>query len=148
MSYETLTVEVIDRLAVVTINRPEVRNALSRQVLADLRAALAALRDDHEVGAVAFTGAGDKAFIAGAGDGDGTDLVVVAQHRQRGAEVGKHLPAQRVAHLRTVDGDDGEPVGHLDGQRLVAHDAGPGLNAGMPVMARPMISVWISSVPS
>jgi enoyl-CoA hydratase/carnithine racemase len=66
MSYETLTVEVIDRLAVVTINRPEVRNALSRQVLADLRAALAALRDDHEVGAVAFTGAGDKAFIAGA----------------------------------------------------------------------------------
>jgi enoyl-CoA hydratase/carnithine racemase len=66
MSYQTLTVEVIDRLAVVTINRPEVRNALSRQVLADLRAALAALRDDHEVGAVAFTGAGDKAFIAGA----------------------------------------------------------------------------------
>jgi enoyl-CoA hydratase/carnithine racemase len=66
MSYETLTVEVIDRLAVVTINRPEVRNALSRQVLTDLRAALAALRDDHEVGAVAFTGAGDKAFIAGA----------------------------------------------------------------------------------
>jgi enoyl-CoA hydratase/carnithine racemase len=66
MSYETLTVEVIDRLAVVTINRPEVRNALSRQVLADLRAALAALRVDDEVGAVAFTGAGDKAFIAGA----------------------------------------------------------------------------------
>jgi enoyl-CoA hydratase/carnithine racemase len=66
MSYQTLTVEVIDRLAVVTINRPEVRNALSGQVLADLRAALAALRDDHEVGAVAFTGAGDKAFIAGA----------------------------------------------------------------------------------
>jgi enoyl-CoA hydratase/carnithine racemase len=66
MSYETLTVEVTDRLAVVTINRPDVRNALSRQVLADLRAVLAVLRDDDEVGAVAFTGAGDKAFVAGA----------------------------------------------------------------------------------
>ncbi|MCV2489048.1 enoyl-CoA hydratase-related protein [Geodermatophilus sp. YIM 151500] len=66
MSHPTLTVEVSDRLAVVTINRPELRNALSRQVLADLQDVLAVLRDDDEVGAVAFTGAGDKAFVAGA----------------------------------------------------------------------------------
>jgi enoyl-CoA hydratase/carnithine racemase len=66
MSYETLTVELTDRLAVITISRPEVRNALSRQVLADLRAALAVLRDDDGVGAVAVTGAGEKAFVAGA----------------------------------------------------------------------------------
>jgi enoyl-CoA hydratase/carnithine racemase len=66
MSYETVTVEVTDRLAVVTISRPEVHNALSRQVLADLRAALAVLRDDDEVGVVAITGAGDRAFVAGA----------------------------------------------------------------------------------
>jgi enoyl-CoA hydratase/carnithine racemase len=66
MSYETLTVDVTDRLALITISRPEVRNALSRQVLADLRAALAVLRDDDEVGAVAVTGAGEKAFVAGA----------------------------------------------------------------------------------
>ena len=46
------------RLATVTINRPEVRNALNRQVLADIRAALARLRTDDEVGAVVFTGAG------------------------------------------------------------------------------------------
>jgi enoyl-CoA hydratase/carnithine racemase len=66
MTYETLTVEVTDRLAVVTISRPEVRNALSRQVLADLRAALATLRADDQVGVVAITGAGEKAFVAGA----------------------------------------------------------------------------------
>jgi len=66
MTYQTLTVEVTDRLAIVTINRPEVRNALSRQVLADLRAALTALRQDDAVGVVAITGAGDKAFVAGA----------------------------------------------------------------------------------
>ena len=62
----TLLIEVEDELATVTINRPEVRNALNAQVLADMRAALARLRTDDEVGAVVFTGAGDKAFVAGA----------------------------------------------------------------------------------
>lgn len=65
-AYETLLVEVVERVAVVTINRPQVRNALSRQVQLDLGSALAALRDDDGVGAVVFTGAGDKAFVAGA----------------------------------------------------------------------------------
>ena len=63
---ETLTVDVTDRLALVTINRPEVRNALSRQVLAELRDALAELRDRDDVGLVAITGTGEKAFVAGA----------------------------------------------------------------------------------
>ena len=63
---ETLTVAVDDRLAVVTVDRPEVRNALSRQVLAELRDVLADLRARDDVGLVAFTGAGDKAFVAGA----------------------------------------------------------------------------------
>jgi enoyl-CoA hydratase/carnithine racemase len=62
----TVTVDVTDRLAIVTINRPEARNALSRQVLTDLRAALATLRGDDRVGVVAITGAGDRAFAAGA----------------------------------------------------------------------------------
>ncbi len=65
--FETLTVEIGgDRLAIVTIDRPEVRNALSRQVLADLRTVLAQLSDSDEVGAVAITGAGERAFVAGA----------------------------------------------------------------------------------
>ena len=63
---DTLTVEVDDRLAVVTVDRPEVRNALSRQVLAELRDVLADLRERDDVGLVAFTGAGEKAFVAGA----------------------------------------------------------------------------------
>jgi enoyl-CoA hydratase len=64
--YETLLVDVDEGVAVVTINRPEVRNAVSRQVLVDLRSALDELRDDDTAGVVVFTGAGDKAFIAGA----------------------------------------------------------------------------------
>jgi enoyl-CoA hydratase/carnithine racemase len=63
---ETLKVEIDDWLALVTIDRPEVRNALSRQVLAELRDVLSTLRDADDVGLVAFTGAGGKAFVAGA----------------------------------------------------------------------------------
>src|ERR1035437_1038129 len=63
---ETLLVNTAGGVALVTVNRPDVRNALSRQVLADLHHALADLRDDDAVGAVVFTGAGEKAFIAGA----------------------------------------------------------------------------------
>lgn len=65
-TYETLLVEVSDRVAVITLNRPDVRNAINAQVQTDLRAALDALRGDDSVGAVVLTGAGEKAFAAGA----------------------------------------------------------------------------------
>ena len=50
----------------ITINRPDVRNAVNRQVQLDIRAALDAFRDDDSVAVVVFTGAGEKAFVAGA----------------------------------------------------------------------------------
>jgi len=53
---ETLTVAVDDRLAVVTVGRPEVRDALTRQVLAELRDVLADLRERDDVGLVAVNG--------------------------------------------------------------------------------------------
>jgi enoyl-CoA hydratase len=64
--YDTLYTEVADGVAVVTINRPEVRNAVSRQVQLDIRAVLDAFRADEAVQVVVFTGAGEKAFVAGA----------------------------------------------------------------------------------
>jgi enoyl-CoA hydratase/carnithine racemase len=82
----TLKIEISDRLATVTVNRPEVRNALSRQVLADLRAALTRLRADDAVGAVVFTGAGDRAFVAGA---DITQLQNYTLHTGLDAEMAR-----------------------------------------------------------
>ena len=58
--------EVRDRVATVTINRPEQRNALSPAALDGLRAAFARAGSDDEVGAVVLTGAGDRAFCSGA----------------------------------------------------------------------------------
>src|SRR5256885_1379753 len=65
-SYETILVERRDRIAIVTINRPEKRNALNIQTRAEGAAILDELRADDSVRVVVLTGAGDKAFIAGA----------------------------------------------------------------------------------
>ena len=64
--YETILTSVEENVGTITINRPDVRNALSTQVLGDIRGALAEFRHDDEVGVVVFTGAGDRAFAAGA----------------------------------------------------------------------------------
>ncbi len=53
-------------IAYVTLNRPKVLNALNQQTWEDLRAAFEDARDDTVVRGVILTGAGDKAFIAGA----------------------------------------------------------------------------------
>ena len=58
--------EKADRLAWVTLNRPEKLNALNNDVLKELEQIFADLEHDAEVGAVVLTGAGEKAFVAGA----------------------------------------------------------------------------------
>jgi enoyl-CoA hydratase len=65
-TYETLVLEKRDRVAIITINRPEKRNALNIKTREEGAALLEELRNDSSVGVVVFTGAGDKAFIAGA----------------------------------------------------------------------------------
>ena len=65
-NYETIVVERRERVAIITINRPEKRNALNIQTRAEGAAILDELRDDDSIRVVIFTGAGDKAFIAGA----------------------------------------------------------------------------------
>jgi enoyl-CoA hydratase len=63
---ETILAERHDRVAILTVNRPDKMNALNEQVRSDLLAALAALESDDAIGVVVVTGAGDKSFIAGA----------------------------------------------------------------------------------
>jgi enoyl-CoA hydratase len=66
MTYENILVEVADGVAVLTLNRPKVLNALNAALFAELDAALDALAADDAVRAVIVTGAGEKAFAAGA----------------------------------------------------------------------------------
>ena len=62
----TVLVEREGAIAVLTLNRPDKLNALNAELLADLDAAVATLAADPGVGCAVLTGAGDKAFAAGA----------------------------------------------------------------------------------
>ena len=66
MPYKNLLYDVDDRIAVVTVNRPEVMNALNRETVAELKRAALSVRDNDAIGGMIITGMGDKAFIAGA----------------------------------------------------------------------------------
>jgi enoyl-CoA hydratase len=66
VSYESLLVNSAERVATIVINRPDKRNALNAMVRREIVEALDALRDDAAVRVVVLTGAGDKAFVAGA----------------------------------------------------------------------------------
>ncbi|HMI30384.1 MAG TPA: enoyl-CoA hydratase-related protein [Candidatus Limnocylindrales bacterium] len=66
MTFENLTLETKDRIARVTVNRPKVLNALNEKTVCEIHAAFSSLREDADVGVVILTGAGEKAFVAGA----------------------------------------------------------------------------------
>jgi enoyl-CoA hydratase len=66
VNYETLLCEVNDRVARVTLNRPQVLHALNTQVFDELEAVFSALAVDAAVRVILLTGAGEKAFAAGA----------------------------------------------------------------------------------
>lgn len=65
-AYENILVEKEKSLAVVTVNRPKVLNALNRDTVLELGAAVEELEKDVEVKVIIITGAGEKAFVAGA----------------------------------------------------------------------------------
>ena len=66
MTYQTLTLEVNKKIAIVTINRPDKLNALNSTVISELKQCFVNLNNDEEVYVVILTGSGQKAFVAGA----------------------------------------------------------------------------------
>jgi enoyl-CoA hydratase len=66
MSYENLLYEVKDQIARITVNRPQVLNALNRATVGELDRAFDAARADSGVRVLILTGAGEKSFVAGA----------------------------------------------------------------------------------
>jgi len=86
MTFDNLLLERDGAVAVLTFNRPRVLNALNGQTLSELSAALNELKGDAGVRAVVLTGAGEKAFVAGA---DINELALLSpvegkEHARRG----------------------------------------------------------------
>ena len=69
-SFENIAVELDGAVAVITLNRPNVLNALNAQLLGELSTSLAELEHDANVRAIVITGSGPKAFAAGADIGE------------------------------------------------------------------------------
>ncbi len=107
MDYELVSYEVADGVATVMLNDPQKRNMLSAQMLAELVDAIKAARDSGEVRAVVLTGAGEKAFCAGADlGGFAAELPLVAKHfaTERFLEFFRLMPRLGKPSLCAVNG--------------------------------------------
>ncbi|MBN2208714.1 MAG: enoyl-CoA hydratase/isomerase family protein [Candidatus Coatesbacteria bacterium] len=74
MNYSNILYEKRDRILYLTINRPKALNALNAKTLDELEDAIDKAAADHDVRAVILTGAGEKAFVAGADISELVDL--------------------------------------------------------------------------
>ena len=98
-AYETLRVETEGGVALLTIDRQEKRNALNSTVRAELVAALDALRDDDAVRVLVVTGAGEKAFVAGADIGEFAERTPL---EQRATMTGRRVFDEVAAYPKPV----------------------------------------------
>ena len=98
-SYETLRIDTEAGVATITIDRQEKRNALNSTVRDELVAALDALRDDEGVRVLVITGAGEKAFVAGADIGEFAGRTPL---EQRATMTGRRVFDEVAAYPRPV----------------------------------------------
>ena len=84
--YQTLIYEKKENIGVLTINRPQRMNAISNELTSELKKFLDEIENDDELRVLVITGAGDKAFVAGA---DISELV------DRDALIGRRVSRQR-----------------------------------------------------
>ena len=115
-----IKVEQKDFVALLTINRPEGLNALNTSVLQDLSEALDTLEKDRDVRTLIVTGAGDRAFVAGADIGEMAELT----REEAVSFAGSAGPGRAAALL------DRAPAGHLRTARVAAPRRGAGPAAG------------------
>jgi len=103
MGYETINVETRGRVGLVTLNRPQALNALSRQLVGELVAALAAFDADDGIGAMVVTGS-EKAFAAGADIKEMAGLDFVDAYRQDFLATWDRVAAMRKPVIAAVSG--------------------------------------------
>src|SRR5690348_3643500 len=107
MSYNHILFDVDDRgIALVTVNRPAKRNALSAAVVSDLKNAFDRIAGDTAIHAAILTGAGEKAFVAGADINELAVLTAVdaARFAARGQAVFRMLETCRKPSVAAING--------------------------------------------
>ncbi|HEX9200106.1 MAG TPA: enoyl-CoA hydratase-related protein [Acidobacteriaceae bacterium] len=106
MTYETLQLAVEARVATMTLNRPEVLNALNATMFRELDEAFTALADNENVRVVLLRGAGGKAFAAGADIAElaGTDAASGEMLAGRGQRVFRRIETLGKPVIACIDG--------------------------------------------
>ena len=106
MTFETLLLETRDHVALLTLNRPKVLNALNSTVFDELETALRTLAADASVRVILITGSGEKAFAAGADINElaGTDAASGQAKSLRGQAVFRRLETCRKPVIALVNG--------------------------------------------
>ena len=89
MNFDTLLFEIENGTAIITINRPEKLNALNRDVFTDLDDAISEVLNNDEIKTAIITGAGPKAFVAGAdiSEFSGLNLAEAMALSKRGQDI-------------------------------------------------------------
>ncbi|MDZ4678345.1 MAG: enoyl-CoA hydratase-related protein [Oligoflexia bacterium] len=106
MAFETISYEKVDGVGVLKINRPKALNALNEQVLKELDTQLDEIDTDRDLRALVITGAGEKAFVAGA------DIVAMSEMNSEqaaafsklGQSVFRRLEILRIPVIAAVNG--------------------------------------------
>lgn len=84
--YKTLKFEKKDNIGILTINRPDKLNAISNELTSELRSLLEELEKDENLRVLIITGAGEKAFVAGAD---------IKELKDRDAQIGRRVSRER-----------------------------------------------------
>jgi enoyl-CoA hydratase len=100
--YKTLIYEKKENIGLLTINRPEKLNAISNELISELKDLLDKIKNDEELRVLIITGAGDKAFVAGADikelvDRDASQGRRISQERQEIFSRIENLPVPVIA---------------------------------------------------
>ncbi len=105
MPFTHLTLDVSDRIATITVNRPDKLNALNGETIAELGEAIDRVREDDAVGGVILTGAG-RAFVAGADISEMADQSALDARRraQRGQEIFNRFESSPKPVVAAVNG--------------------------------------------
>ena len=106
MTFETLRVEQSNGVATVTINREQVLNAINTATLQDLDDCLTNLESDSSVRVVVLTGAGNRAFIAGADISELAEMTPTSGHAiaRRGQALCERIERSGVPFIAAVNG--------------------------------------------
>jgi len=106
MVYQFILSERLDGVALITLNRPDKLNALSFGLMQELDEALTGYEADDAVGAVILTGAGDRAFSAGADIHEMADMSAdaLAERTRRRGEISWHIASYAKPIIGAING--------------------------------------------